>query len=223
MESDLTSSGNKELERTLRGLQPASLEQDFLERLEAAAEGQLVALDESELRFERALRSHTPSVLDGAFLEQLEKVVADVPFPMNEKIVLFPKTAPLTRPAASQKINRPMWAAAAAVALIGATTALLVPGRAPSSTGRQVAERNQSGATRQSPLAQDSSSYSPYIMKTEFSDAKDEGVSWHQANQPHRVLRTNYIDRYTMKTQDGRTVVVEQPRTEYILVPEKMD
>lgn len=215
MASESISPDSKELEQALRDLHPADLDQDFLARLEAAADDQLATLGEAEIRFERSLRNHTPKALSQEFMLSLEKVVANVQFPINDKIVLFPKTAPLVKPA--NRRNRPMWAAAAAVALIGASTALLMPDRTPA-TG--IVAKNP-GAT--SAPAQTPSNYSPYVFNTGFSDAKDEGISWHQADRPHRIVRVNYIDRITMKNAEGKTIVVEQPRTEYILVPEKMD
>lgn len=219
MASNSISSDTKELEKALRELQPADLDQDFLSRLEAAADGELIILSEEELGLERSLRTRTPAALSADFMAGLEQVVADVPFPVDEKILLFPKTAPV-RPAV-RKSNRPMWAAAAAVALVGATTALLLPDRGPASP--VVKQESQTSAPSSQSTSANRSSYTPYIMNTEFSDAKDEGVSWHQADRPHRVLRTTYIDRYTLRNAEGKTVEVEQPRTEYIFVPEKMD
>ncbi len=219
MASDPISSDTKELEKALRGLDPTALDQDFLARLEAAADDQLIVLSAEELRFEKELFGRAPTALSADFMMRMEKIVADVPFPMNEKIVLFPKTAPVR--SAPRKGNRPMWAAAAAVALIGGATALLMPDRAPVPSGR-IAQQSPSGPVSSS-VSQPSSNYTPYVMNTGFSDAKDEGVAWHQSGTPHRVLKLTYIDKVTLRNAEGKTVVVEQPRTEYIFVPEKMD
>jgi hypothetical protein len=219
MASDPISSDTKKLEMALRGLDPTALDQDFLARLEAAADDQITVLSAEELRFEKDLYNHSPVKLSADFMNRLGKIVADVPFPVNEKIVLFPKTAPL-RPA-TRKGNRPMWAAAAAVALIGGATALLMPDRAPTPNGG-IARQSSSAPAVPSPVQQPSN-YTPYIMNTGFSDAKDEGVAWHQSGTPHRVIKLTYIDKVTLRNTEGKTVVVEQPRTEYIFVPEKMD
>lgn len=172
-----------------------------------------------ELRFEKELSFRQPAALSADFMMRMEKIVADVPFPVNEKIVLFPKTAPIR--SAPRKGNRSMWAAAAAVALIGGATALLMPDRAPAPSGR-IARQSSSTPAVPSPVQQPSN-YTPYIMNTGFSDAKDEGVAWHQSGTPHRVIKLTYIDKVTLRNAEGKTVVVEQPRTEYIFVPEKMD
>ena len=216
MASESISSGSKELEQALRDLAPAALDQDFLARLESAAEDQLLALTEAEIRFEKSLAGHAPMALSPGFMSRLEAVVAGVQFPVDDKIVLFPKTAPLQKPAVRR--NRPMWAAAAAVALIGASTALLQPDRTPAN-GTLAA--NPPAAT--TPPAPSPSNFTPYVFNTGFSDARDEGVSWHQADKPHRVVRVTYIDRITMRNAKGETFVVERPRTEIMLLPEKMD
>jgi hypothetical protein len=149
-------------------------------------------------------------------MTQLESVVAGVQFAVDDKIVLFPKTAPvIARPA--PKSRNPMWAAAAAVALIGGATALLIPTQ--KSSPRQVA-RNI-GSPIVSPAA--NSNYVAAGFKTGIDDAVDEGVTWHQGDQPHRVLKFKYVDKVTLKNSEGKTVEVEQPQIEYILVPEKMD
>jgi hypothetical protein len=213
MASDSISSESKELETALRDLGPAALDADFLARLEAAAAGTLTELSDAELRFEKSLHDRAPAPLSADFMHQLERIVADVPFPVNEKIVLFPKSAAAARPAA--KNRRPMWAAAAAVALIGGLSALMLPAGKPAATTVK-----NSGASPANPVA--NSRFVPAGFNS-VADTEDVGISWHQAGQPHRVLRLTYRDRVTLKNAEGKTIEVEQPRTEYILVPEKMD
>src|SRR5690606_14783208 len=141
---------------------------------------------------------------------------ADVRFPMDDKIVLFPKTAPLSKPAT--KSRRPMWAAAAAVALVGAISALMLPANPPA---REVARQQPAPAPSRATPSSDSN-FRPAGFNTE-ADTEDVGVSWHPSGQPHRVLRLTYRDKVTLKDAEGRTIEVEQPRIEYILVPEKLD
>ncbi len=214
MASDPISSGTKEIEIALRGLNPADIDDDFLDRLEAAADGSLAEPTDAEIRFERSLRAHAPASLGDDFMKRLESAVAGVQFPVNEKIVLFPKTAPVSK---SNRSNRPMWAAAAAVALIGGFSALLLPQEKPTGI---VAGR--APISPSAPLISQPSNYVPAGFNAE-ADTEDVGVSWHSSGQPHRVLRLTYRDKVTLKNAEGKTIEVEQPRTEYILVPEKMD
>jgi hypothetical protein len=111
------------LEAELRELRAVALDEAFLTRLEASAEGTWVELGPQERAFENFLRGTSPAKLEPSFLASLEAIVRDVPFITDEKIVPFPKAAA----APPTRHSRPMWGAAAAVALIGAATALMMP------------------------------------------------------------------------------------------------
>ncbi len=200
------------LEAELRELQAASLDEDLLLRLEAAAEGTLTELGHGELRLEKLLRDASPAPLPAEFLSGLESVLQGVPFPVDEKIVLFPKAN--ISPKAVKK--RPTWAAAAAVALIGAATALLVPVNKPAG-----ATTAQSG----SPVSPATSAdhFIPASFNRGVSNVSDEGVVWKNDNQPHQLMRVEYVDKTTLKDKDGRTYQVEQPRVRYMLVPARTD
>lgn len=218
MASDPITSGNKEIEAELRGLQPSALGDDLLDRLEAVTDGSLTSLSEADLHFEQSLRAFSPAGLSGDFLARLEDAVSGVPFPATEKIVLFPKTAPLhktkTRPS-----YRP-WAAAAAVALIGGISALLIPQGGSPRTGTIA---RQAPAN---PLPSQSIPYSGNIAPASTNtrgDVQDMGISWHDANQPHRVLRLNVTRKVVVRNADGSVMEIEQPQPEYIMIPEKMD
>jgi hypothetical protein len=63
----------------------------------------------------------------------------------------------------------------------------------------------------------------PAGFERNLSEARDEGVLWADPQQAHRVLKVVYKDRVKMKDPGGRIYEVEQPRVEYILVPEKID
>lgn len=217
MASDSITSDSKELEKVLRDLNPAVLDPDFLSRLEDAADDTLIALTTAEIQFEKSLRGHAPLALSTDFLSRLETIVSDLPFALDEKIVLFPKTAPVISKKPSNK-RYPMWAAAAAVALIGASTALFLPGQKPGST----VAKNTPSITRIKPASNDSH-YVAAGFNRVLGDVNDKGVDWNQADKPHRVVAVTYLDRITLKNAEGKTVEVEQPRTEYIFVPEKMD
>jgi hypothetical protein len=209
-------SDQSSLEAQLRELRATPLDEDLLFRLDAAADGSLVKLTPEEIRFEAFLRSTPPAALSVDFLDTLEAVVRDVPFETDEKIVPFPNARPA---AAGHHRKRPMWAAAAAVALIGAASALLVPtGKEPSS----IASRPVPQAPP--PVANNAS---PHLVPAAFnrgvSEVRDEGVIWKSNNQPHNLVRVVYKDKTTLKDSNGRTYHVEQPRVEYMLVPAKTD
>ena len=207
------------LEAELRALQAAMLDEELLLRLEAAADGTQTQLTREELRFEESLRQTSPARLSPDFLAQLEAVVHELPFSVNEKIVLFPK-GQQGRQAPSTRGNRPMWGAAAAVAIIGAMSALMIPsGKAPQDVVRQDAPQVST------PLAAnaDPGNLIPASFNRGVSEVSDAGIVWKSNNQPHSVVRVVYQDRITLRDADGRTYQVEQPKVKYMLVPAKAD
>ena len=208
------------LEQELRDLRAATLDDAFLQRLESAADGTLVQLTREEIRFEEFLREKSPAPLSADFLAELEGVVKGVPFPVNEKIVLFPKGGPVS---AARK-SRPMWSAAAAVALVGAATALLMPGGKPA--GNNLAKQDPVAtppavSSPALPVAS-GSNFVPAGFNRGVSEVRDEGVVY-QGDKPHSRVRVTYMDRVTMQHPDGRTYQVEVPRVKYVLVPARTD
>ena len=200
------------LEAELRELHAATLDEALLARLEAAADGTLTRLGPGEIRFEALLRGSSPARLSPRFLASLESIVSEVPFPVDEKILLFPKAAVRARQ------TRPIWGAAAAVALIGALTALMIPaGKVPVNPTRQVA------VTSPPVTAPTNPNLVPASFNRGLSEVHDEGVVWKSNNQPHTVVRVVYRDLITLKDANGRTFQVERPRVEYMLVPAKTD
>jgi len=200
-----------DLESSLAGLRPSRADQALLERLESAADGSLTELTVSELRFESLLSSQRPAALPPEFFASLEKVVASTPFPVGEKIVMFTKgnVAPKTI-----RRFRPM-VAAAAVALLGGMTALMVPnGTTAGHRGGPVASNPIPGKL--------SGGFVPASYGNNVQTASDEGVVWKE-DRPHRVVRVVYKERASFINAQGERVEVEQPRVEYILVPEKID
>ncbi len=202
------------LEATLRELQATTLDEAFLTRLEAAADETLVQLSREEIAFEGFLRSIKPAGLTPDLMAHLQKAVHEVPFMVDEKIVLFPKA----NHSPTARRNRPPWAAAAAVALIGGLTALLIP-------SQKISENIASQAPAS--LSQSPQTPSGNFVSASFnrgiSEVRDEGIVWKSDKQPHNVVRMVYKDLITLKDKTGRTFQVEQPRVEYILVPANKD
>lgn len=207
------------LEAELRTLQASMLDDELLLRLEAAADGTQTQLTREELRFEESLRKTSPARLSPEFLAQLEAVVHEVPFSVNEKIVLFPKGQQGTQAPATRG-KRPMWGAAAAVAAIGAISAFMIPaGKAP----QNIVSRDSPQISAPLAANTDSQNLIPASFNRGVSEVSDEGIVWKSNNQPHSVVRVVYQDRITLKDANGRTYQVEQPKVKYMLVPAKAD
>lgn len=201
------------LDGELRTLHGASLDDAFLARLEGSAAGTWTALTREELQFESLLRQKAPAPLDAVFLTRLETTTRDIHFTVNEKIVLFPKEGAAA--VSSRKYSA--WAAAAAVALIGAASALMLPSKSHSKTVLQ----NKSQAPTNSPANPEN--FVPASFNRGLSEVHDEGIVWNEDRQPQRLLRFVYTEKMTYKDANGRTVEVEQPKAHYTLMPEKTD
>jgi hypothetical protein len=201
------------IEPDLQRLRAAALDDPLLARLEACAANTWTDLNPTEIRFEQRLQISTPAMLPPALMASLEAVVAAVPFPGNEKIVRFPHQT-----ASAVRHHRAWWSAAAAVAISGALTALLLPTH--HNTAKLANTPPKSAVTRPAPSTGE---LIPADFKRGLSEARDEGVIWQSNDQPHRVLKFVYLENATLKDTAGRTYQVEQPRVEYILVPAKTD
>ena len=215
---------SKELEAMLRQLSPKALDSELLNRLDDAAEGSLEIQTPDELKFETTLRRFTPSPLPADFFASLEKTVSNTPFPVNEKILLFPKSAPETLK--RSRSSRSIWSAAAAVAILGASAALLLPqSTRTAQRNHQVSSHTEETAPApvDGPISKTSGNLVPAGFERGLNSARDEGIYWGPSNAPRRVVRVEYIDHYTLKDKDGKITKVDQPRVQYILVPEKVD
>jgi hypothetical protein len=204
-----------DLEAKLLALRPGALDDDLLARLEACAADTLSELSPAELRFESELRATRPSALSPEMLASFENILRKAPFPTElEKIVPFPKI-PLA-PASPRK--QPLWAAAAAVAVIGALSALMIPA---SKKTQEVAQKSPAIAAP-SPVATPGD-FVPATFNRGLSEVHDEGIIWRNNSQPHSLVRVVYKDQVTLSDANGRTLLVEQPRVEYMLVPAKTE
>jgi hypothetical protein len=209
------------LEAELRALRAAPLDDALLARLEAVTNGTLTGMSPGERQLEHQLRTLSPARLAPDHLAELESLFRDVPFPMDEKIVLFPKSS-VAKPAAARR--RPMWAAAAAVAVIGAATALMMPPT--TGPGSKLASQPVPASIpspAQPSMAVDNSNLVPAGFDRGVSNVRDEGVVWKNETQPHSLMRVEYVDKITLKDRNGRTWQVEQPGFRYMLVPAKTD
>lgn len=205
-------------ERELRDLKPRGLDEDFLARLTACAEGSMLDLTDEELAFENSLRAIRPAAAPRALRSSLESAVEGTPFAVDDKIVLFHGTSRGESRPVPSRFSRFNLAAAAAVALLGSIAALMLP-----ETGG-ITENTAAKPERTPPsIAPVSENFAPASYNRNLSDTRDEGVIWNGGNSPHRVLRFTFTDRFVLRNPEGETLEVEQPREELFIIPEKID
>jgi hypothetical protein len=206
-------------EQHLRNLNPAGLDGDFLARLTASAEGTLTNLLEDEAAFENQLRAIAPRTIPASLHASLLVTLGDSPFAVDDKILLFNKpTAGSCATGKGRNTFRFNLAAAAAVALLGAIAAFMVPTE---TAQEQSVDTGDAPESFSAPFAPVPSLVAP--INRNLSDTRDEGVVWRGKNQPHRVLRLTYMDQVTVLDADGNPVTEQRPRVEYIIIPEKID
>jgi len=216
------------LERELAASEPSALDAALAERLGAALDGSLTRTPEVLRPVEEALGSLAPGSLPAGLLERLEESTAGVAFPINDKVVAFPAPREVPAAAAPARGSGRRWgwiASAAAVALAGALSALLIdPAGEPVMAGGGGAAREPlvAGATGATGSI-DPAAFQPAGFGSDLSGTDDLGVMWSDDEQPMRVVRVVYTDRIEFLNDKGERAVLEVPRVEYFVVPEKVD
>lgn len=194
------------LENQLQTLRPAAPEEAFAARLAAIARP--AAPDAAMEDFLRGLR---PAAVESALMDAILARTSARP----ATVIPFA--------AAKRSWSRLALPVAAAVALLGAATALFVPTGRTGGGAPVAVQQTPRSATPVAPPFAHNGALQPAGFNSKLDKARDEGVIWRQPNRPHRVLRATYLDHATFVDAQGRTIVVEQPRTEYFLIPETID
>jgi hypothetical protein len=199
-----------DIEDTLKGLRPLTPDAACMDRLLAAVEGRLQQGDAPQAGLERSLSGMRPLAMPTDVAERMLETVSRVPFPVDEKVVLFPGAA---KPLPKESPRLPWYAAAAAVAVAGAFSAFMIGG---------------GDAPPRVPLAGQGASpavegFVPASVGTGLDGASDEGVRWTADGKPVRMVRVIYKDRVKYRNAEGGIIEVERPRVEYLMVPEKID
>jgi hypothetical protein len=200
----------QELEATLKGMRPVAPDAACMDRLLAALERRTPAVD---VTMERELGKLSPSALDRGVQERLLETVSRVPFPVNEKVVLFPGKS---KPVEKAPARRSWLGAAAAVAVLGGFSALMM---GPQQGTPRVAGK---GGT-ETPASPSAKELVPASVGSKVSEAQDEGLIWTRDGKPMRRVKVIYMDKVKYAGEDGKIVEMERPRVEWILVPEKID
>ncbi|MFC7337017.1 hypothetical protein ACFQY0_07505 [Haloferula chungangensis] len=207
MESDL-----QELEAQLQDMRPAALNDALLDRFTGAVAGTLQETEMACRPVEAATSKLQPAGLSDELTERLAGVVNQVPFPVDEKVVLFPGGSAVVEEKKAPRTK--WWAAAAAVALAGGLSALMV---SPPQEESKVVNH------RAAPSKVTSGAFVPASFDRGVSGTDDLGVMWSDDRKPMRVVRVVYKDVVNFLNEKGEEVSVEVPRVEYLMVPERID
>lgn len=203
----------QDIEDALKAIRPASLAPASMDRFLAAVEGRGLAAEPALRSVESSLESMTPLAVRSQVTDAMLSTVSAVPFPVDEKVVLFPGSS---KPADKSASRRPWYAAAAAVAVAGAFSAMMVD-QPPVKSARPLAATDSAIPSRQP------TGFVPASVGSGLEEAKDEGVMWTNDGKPVRMVRVIYMDKAKYRNAQGEIIEFERPRVEYLMVPEKID
>ena len=170
-------------------------------------------MDADLRKFEEELERLSPAGMPDGMIARMEAAMEgwQTQEEPARKVVPFPGWN--ASKGAGRKGN--FWAAAAAVALFGAATALLIPNR---------------GADRH---AETNSAVPPDVMAASFApvnahrniiNASDEGVVVTNNARPHRAVRLECVDRIEFRNAAGQKLRIEAPpRVRIVLIPVQTD
>ncbi len=215
-------------EQEFRRLNPRGLDKDFLSRLEACVNETFTELSTEESELENKLRAVRARAVQASMIASLQDAISDTPFAVDEKIVLFNK-ANQRKSADSKALGRSNVvrfniAAAAAVAILGAFAALMIPGNPPaSSSTASLSDTEVTPPASFIPTELPQTNFAPTSFERSLNDTSDQGVIWQNNTKAYRVLLHTFTDRITTANGKGETIQMEQPRIEFSLIPEEVD
>ena len=230
-----------DLEAQLALLVPSAIPRDLIDRVNAEVDLPMIDaamnVDDSELvDLEERLGTLSPSSLSPDVLtriaEAMDKWHEHVP--VEEKVVPFNQ---LEEAAPKQQIERPsklanfrMYSAAAAVALLGALAAVVLPtweneATPTVATTDSVESFNNTSLPVQSASRVNISTEAsnawlvPDSLSHKVTHTSDAGVIMSHDNIPHRSIRIDYVDGIKVLDEDGREIEINRPGVQYMLIP----
>jgi len=219
-----------ELEKQLGRLVPSSMSQDLLGRMEqsmhgTAKESRLDSddLDDLEIHLGQMAPATMPEDILGRMVRAMDSWHEHVP--VEEKVVPFGESGGEREEAtpSRKRYGSGMLAAAAAVAMLGAVTALVMP--------RLMNESDVGGvvATVEDTIVPDRqiTAFSeprdawivPDSLSHKVTNTSDRGVVVSRDNTPHRCIRVEYVDRIKVQDEEGREIEIERPGVDIMLLP----
>mgnify|MGYP007122431977 CR=1 FL=1 len=224
-----------ELEKQLESLVPSSMSQDLFGRMEqsmheATDERRLDSddLDDLEIHLGQMAPASMPEDILGRMARAMDRWHEHVP--VEEKVVPFgenegesEEATPSHKRPSRKRYGGGMLAAAAAVAILGAVTALVMPKfMNASDVGESVATiKNTVVPDRQiSAFAEPRDAWIvPDSLSHKVTNTSDRGVVMSRDNTPHRCIRVEYVDRIKVQDEEGREIEIERPGVNIMLMP----
>lgn len=236
-----------ELESQLASLVPSSITAETTMRMEDAMHNALEQKHDEELQdLETHLGQLAPAGISSDMVTRMAEAMDrwHEYVPLEEKLVPFgdreestsEKSKGFTHGRKSSGYG--MFAAAAAVALLGAAAALIMPHMNEPSAGGTVADTGISTDQPSVPpraVVMDSRNLhsvdvtnaprdawvEPGSLSHNITNTVDAGVMITRDNVPHRSIRIEYVDRIKVIDEEGREIEINRPGVQYMLIPVK--
>jgi hypothetical protein len=168
-------------------------------------------MDAELKKFEEELERLCPVAMPDGMIARMEAAMDGwQEEPTDENVVRFPS---MEAGKAGGSRNG-FWAAAAAVALLGALAAFLVP---TNPRNNRVVNNAGSGASYTP------ASFSPVGASSNIVAASDEGFVVTEDAIPHRAVRVEYMNQIDFTNKRGERLQVEVPRVRIVLIPVRVD
>ena len=221
-----------DLEQQLHELLPVNISSELFLRLETSMignEGEISATVESFENLEIHLENITPASMPSDMIDRMARAMDNwhEQVPVDEKLVAFNEG--LGREKKTRKsYGLGMWSAAAAVALLGAFSALVMPNFTQDAktvvtaeTGKNAMQINSANLVTASSMANNARLVQDSLSH-KVTNTSDQGMVLSGDKVPHRCIRVEYTDRVVVEGKDGRQMEINCPGVEYILIPVEM-
>lgn len=228
----------RSLEAQLRSLTPKSLSDPALQRMEKIMEqsGDLPLLDSESATesmmdltdVEMCLSQMAPAALSNDVLTRMTRAMdnwqdtsAQTQETESDNVLqLTQKSRPARRGS-----SRGMFAAAAAVALMGAIAALTLPSLQKNSSSSVTAQQTPDGHGQASGAVLSDSPVDPNAwmasdgLSHKVTNTSEKGIILSRDNTPHRCIRVDSMEKLKVKDSNGREIEIMRPTVNYMLIP----
>ena len=218
-----------EIENMLSSMVPCALPEQTTVQLESAMNEEIAACacDESGLNdLEKHLGQMAPATMRTDVLSRMVKAM-DMWYeqvPEEEKVVSFGEAEAAKSSGRSRSGG--MLAAAAAVAILGAVTALVMPRFSNGTDTGQLPVANRAPVDHATSDVHFSGNVEPrdaWIVPEatghKVVNTMDRGLVMTADNTPHRCIQLQSIETIRLEDESGREIMIERPAVKYVLVP----
>lgn len=212
----------RELESKLSNLtpmaMPVSLVNDMSQLMDDCSDLSFQSLDGAELDdLEQQLSQLGGSAMSEGMITRMADAMDrwHEELPVEEKLVPFGNEGKGVQKASKSGA----WAAAAAVALLGVLSALVLP----SFDTNKVAQLDSTNSVSTASLVRTSAPRDAWVVPDSFThkvtNTTDSGIVMSEGNKPCRSIRVEYVDTVKVLDDQGREIEIMRPGVEVVLLP----